>query len=176
MAGASAAVYAARVTGLLDGWALELLAEARRAVLTTIDLDDGRPRSVPICFALSGDALWSPIDEKPKASADLRRLRRIRNLAADPRATILVDLWSETWTQLAFLELRTLGGLVESGAPGHATAVAALRARYPQYAAHRLESRPMLRFEVIGTTGWNAASEVPGPSRQARTSCRMKSA
>jgi len=135
----------------------ELLREARRATLTTVDARDGRPRSVPICFVLIGDAIWSALDEKPKATSDPTRLRRVRNLAADPRATILVDHWSEEWAQLAFVELAVRGGLVAAGAPGHAAAVEALRNRYPQHRAHDLEGRPMLRFTIEGVVGWRAS-------------------
>jgi PPOX class probable F420-dependent enzyme len=141
-----------------------LLAEARRATLTTIDARDGRPRSVPVCYALVGDAIWSPLDEKPKAAGDPRTLRRVRNLAADDRATLLVDRWSGDWTRLAFAELTLRAEIVDPGGAEHTAAVAALRARYPQYAEHRLEERPMLRFRVVGLTAWSAAvtREPPG--------------
>jgi PPOX class probable F420-dependent enzyme len=134
-----------------------LLADARRAVLTTIDARNGRPRSVPVCFVLVGDALYSPLDEKPKASTDPRDLRRVRNLTADARATILVDRWDEDWTRLAFAELACRGRLIGPDDPDHAAAVMALRAKYPQYATHRLEERPMIRFEVDAATAWTAA-------------------
>ena len=139
-----------------------LVAGARHAVLSTIDARDGRPRSVPICHVLAvpedggPPALWSPLDEKPKAAADPRRLRRVTNLAADPRATILVDRWDEDWPRLAFVELGCLGAIVEPGGEGHAAAVDALRAKYPQYRRHRLEERPMLRFTVTAVRSWAA--------------------
>jgi PPOX class probable F420-dependent enzyme len=144
----------------LDTAARALLAEARRATLTTIDARDGRPRSVPVCYALVSDAIWSPLDEKPKRGDDPTALRRVRNLQADERATLLVDRWSEDWTRLAFLELDLRGALVEPGAPDHVTAVAALRTRYPQYAGHRLEERPMLRFRVVGVVAWASRSDA----------------
>jgi len=144
-----------------------LLAEARRGTLTTVDAGDGRPRSVPVCYALVGDAIWSPLDEKPKRAEDPRTLRRVRNVAADDRATLLVDRWSEDWSRLAFAELDVRGELVEPGSADHAAAVVALRARYPQYADHRLEERPMLRFRVVGATTWSAS----GPYRCERP-CR----
>ena len=134
-------------------------ATARRATLTTIDARDGGPRSVPICFAVVDGRLYSPLDEKPKAVEDRGRLRRVRNLAADPRATILIDRWSEDWRELAFTELACLGHLIAPSEADHARAVAALREKYPQYVAHRLEERPMLRFDVERATTWTAQGD-----------------
>ena len=145
---------------MLTGPARALVAEARRAVLTTIDSRDGRPRSVPICFVVVEDVLYSALDEKPKASCDTRRLRRVRNLGADPRATILVDHWDEDWSRLAFVELQCRGTLLEPGREEHAAAVDALLAKYPPYREHRLESRPMLRFAVVDAISWRG-----GPHR-----------
>ena len=132
------------------------LADARTATLTTLD-PDGRPASVPICFIVLDAALWSPLDEKPKRSADPRTLRRVRNLIADPRATILVHRWDEDWGRLAFVSLDALGQLVEPDSGAHARATSALRAKYPQYADHDLEGRPSLRLEPTGATTWGTA-------------------
>ncbi len=149
-----------------DNVALRFLWEARRAVLTTIDLGDGRPRSVPICFVAISEpgrslVLVSPLDEKPKSSADPRTLRRVRNLFADPRATILIDRWDEDWSRLIWLSLDAEGWLLEPGERGHERAVAALREKYPQYLDHDLEGRPMLRFETVGATSWAASDAAP---------------
>src|SRR5262249_50796280 len=99
--GHRAGVYAGRVTDPDP-----TLLENRRATLTPIAARAGRPRSVPICSVVADDVIYSPLDEKPKAAAAPARLRRVRNLAADPRATILLDRWSEDWRELAWLELQ----------------------------------------------------------------------
>ena len=132
------------------------VADARTATLTTL-APDGSPAAVPICFVLLGGVLYSPLDEKPKRAADPRTLARVRHLLADPRASLLVQHWDEDWTRLAFIDLRVSGALLEPGSEEHAPAVAALRAKYPQYAAHRLEARPMLRFTIEATIGRWAA-------------------
>jgi PPOX class probable F420-dependent enzyme len=135
-----------------------LLFENRRATLTTIDARDGRPRSVPICFVVVDGDLYSPLDEKPKSTADPTDLWRVRNLARDPRATILLDRWSEDWHELAWLELECAGELVQPRDSGHDSAVDALRSKYPQYAGHDLASRPLLRFRVERTVAWSGGA------------------
>ena len=131
-------------------------------MLTTI-APDGRPNSVPVCFVLLADVLYSPLDEKPKRSADPRALRRVRNLATNPRASLFVDQWDEDWSRLWFVDIAVEGALLEPGSSEHATAADALRAKYPQYRAHRLDARPMLRLEPVALTGRWAADTEPVP-------------
>lgn len=131
-----------------------LVGEARRATLATIDAA-GRPRLVPICFVVVGDVLWSPLDEKPKSVDDVRSLARVRDIAARPDVSVLVDRWSEDWTQLAWVRLEGAAALVEPETTP-AGVVSALRARYPQYRDHDLEHRPMLAIRIESTTSWQA--------------------
>lgn len=139
------------------------VAGARFATLTTLG-PDGTPNSVPICLVVEGGVLWSPIDEKPKRSRDPRGLRRVRDLARDPRAAILVHHWDEDWSKLAFAELRVVGRLVEPGGDGHADAVAALRLKYAQYRDHALEGRPVLRLEPVSVAArWTARDTGADP-------------
>jgi PPOX class probable F420-dependent enzyme len=152
---------------LLDDGQRTFLAAARMATLATIG-PSGRPRLVPICFVVGADApdgrprLYSPLDDKPKAVADPRRLARVRDLLARPDATLLVDRWSEDWERLGWLRLETTADLLEPGAGSHAAehadAVTALRAKYPQYHAHHLETRPILRFTVERVVAWGVLS------------------
>jgi PPOX class probable F420-dependent enzyme len=134
-----------------------LLAEARRATLATID-PRGRARLVPICFVVDGDVLWSPLDEKPKAVADVRTLARVRDITERPEVTVLVDRWSEDWDQLAWLRVHGRAALVE---PDDVTTgiLASLRARYPQYEDHALEHRPMLTVRIETATRWRARGD-----------------
>jgi PPOX class probable F420-dependent enzyme len=141
---------------------LELLGEARRAVLATT-ASDNRARLVPVTFAISitGQSklpvLYSALDDKPKSVADSRDLARVRDIVARPRVTLLVDRWSEDWTQLAWLRLEGAASLVDADdTPEHDTAVNLLRAKYPQYARHRLEDAPVIKIEVDRVTGWRS--------------------
>jgi PPOX class probable F420-dependent enzyme len=144
------------------------VAAARSGVLATT-VDDGRPRQVPIAFVVweppDDDrlTLFSPIDDKPKRTADPLALARVRDLRARPSATVLVDRWSEDWDELAWVRLGCRGTIVEPDAEpqAHARAIAALRAKYPQYATHRLESRPLIRLDCVVTRTWGTLEEEP---------------
>ncbi len=139
------------------------LASRREAVLATQD-PHGRPRLVPICFVLALDddprgrpRLYSPLDEKPKRSPDPKRLARVRDLLVLPEASLLVDRWSEDWDRLAWLRLYGSAELLEPEPrerEEHAAAVAALRGKYEQYASHRLEERPIIRFSIERAVSW----------------------
>jgi PPOX class probable F420-dependent enzyme len=113
---------------------------------------------VPCCFVLDGErpVLYTPLDDKPKRDPDPLTLARIRDIAADPRVTILVDRWDEDWTRLAWLRCDCTAALIEPTAPEHPTAVAALRAKYPQYAEHRIETHPLIRVTIERAVAWGA--------------------
>jgi PPOX class probable F420-dependent enzyme len=133
------------------------LGAARRAVLATI-APDGRPRLVPICFVLDAKAptLYTPIDDKPKRTEDPLALARVRDIAAEPRVSVLADRWDEDWDRLAWVRCAGRAALLEPSADpeGHAVAVAALRAKYRPYETHRLERRPLIRITLEGVTNW----------------------
>jgi len=139
---------------------LDLLATARTATLATI-APDGPPRLVPVCFVRGSEGrLWVPLDEKPKRDGDPRSLARVRDILERPSVALLVERWSEDWAQLAWLRLAGRAALVEpSSVP--AGVIAALRERYPQYAGHDLESRPMLAIELERAVRWSATAPSP---------------
>ncbi len=153
------------------------LESSRRIVLVTLSAE-GRPRAVPVCFAVAdepdGTVVWTPIDEKPKRSDDPRDLARVRDIAERPEVGLLADRWDEDWDRLAWLRLRGIAALIEPGdaseprPPGapRTAAIAGLRARYPQYAGHDLESRPLIRVELTETLAWGdpGARETDPPT------------
>ena len=76
------------------------LAEARVARLATADAG-GRPHVIPVCFIYAdlgygGEAIYIALDQKPK-TAELTRLRRVRNILANPQASLVVDHYDENW-------------------------------------------------------------------------------
>jgi PPOX class probable F420-dependent enzyme len=139
-----------------------LLLASRTATLATLD-PKGRPRLVPCCFAPdpTDDRIWTPIDEKPKRSADPRQLGRVADLTAWPAVSLLVDRWSEDWSKLAWLRVHGAAALLEPDEPGalpeRRLAIELLRERYPQYRDHDLETRPIIAVEVTSAVRWAAA-------------------
>ncbi len=144
----------------LDADRRAFVAGARTATLVTID-GDGVPRPVPICFVLDPDAavLVTPIDEKPKRTDDPHALARVRDIEERPDVAVLIDRWDEDWRRLAWVRCRGRATLLEPGATAHAGAVQALRAKYPQYADHRLEERPLIRVEIDQVSSWGAVGD-----------------
>lgn len=139
------------------------LSEARSATLATTS-PEGRPRLVPICFILAEEVdpvgrplLYTPLDEKPKRSADPHRLARVRDLLVLPEASILVDRWSEDWSRLAWLRADGSAILLEPQEherEEHTRAVASLRAKYPQYRSQAIEARPIIRIALGRALSW----------------------
>jgi PPOX class probable F420-dependent enzyme len=127
---------------------------ARSATLATI-APDGRPRLVPVCFVTIHGVIWSPLDEKPKAVDDVRALARVRDILVRPEVTLLIDRWSEDWSELAWLRLAGAATLIEPEQVPTAV-LEALRDKYPQYRNHALEARPMIAIRVERATRWGA--------------------
>jgi PPOX class probable F420-dependent enzyme len=128
--------------------------EAQRvARLTTVD-DRGRPHVVPICFALSdGDVVYTAIDEKPK-TGDVTRLRRIRNIIANPHVQVLFDRYDDgDWSKLRYVQLRGTARILGLDNE-HAAAVGLLRDRYSQYLVMGLERRPVIAVDVTRAVAW----------------------
>ena len=145
----------------LTGPERAFIEQARTATLGTI-ATDGRPRLVPICFALVGDVLYTAIDEKPK-SHDPRTLARIRDIERRADVTVLVDHWDEDWEHLAWLRCDARASLTDDP-DERAPAIDALRAKYQQYATHDIESRPLIRIAIERVRSWGDLSD-PGRSR-----------
>lgn len=115
----------------------------------------GRPSVVPICFAYAAGAVYTPIDEKPKSG---RRLKRLRNIEANPRVAMVVDRYEDDWSHLAWVIIRGAASLVADAAE-KARALAALREKYPQYRAMALEDLPLIRVVVERVSSWGDLSE-----------------
>ena len=135
-----------------------LLVAARTATLATIDAD-GLPRLVPVCFVLEDgtERLWIALDEKRKQAPDPRDLARVRDIAARPDVALLVDRWSEDWSELAWLRLQGRAALVEPADVPDGL-LGALRTKYPQYRDHDLETRPLLRIDLVRAARWSAGA------------------
>jgi PPOX class probable F420-dependent enzyme len=117
---------------------------------------DGAPHVVPLCYARVGDRLYFVADDKPKRHGP-RQLKRLANIAANPRVALVVDDYDDDWSRLAYLLLHCEAAIVTDG-DEYAAALAALRQRYPQYRNMRLhvETHPMVRMLVRRWHLWRA--------------------
>jgi PPOX class probable F420-dependent enzyme len=139
----------------LDSPARAFLEQQRLAHLATADAR-GAPHVVPVCFVLLNNSVYVAIDEKPK-SANFQTLKRLRNIAENPRVAIVADVYNDRdWSRLGFVLLHATARVLQphSADDEHATAVSALRQKYPQYRAMSLETRPVIAADITGVTSW----------------------
>jgi PPOX class probable F420-dependent enzyme len=135
-------------------------AAARVARLATVGTgrDEGQPHLVPVVFAVdpaSGDGtdqVLVAVDAKPKRHRDLKRLR---NIAAHPPVSVLVDRYDDDWTQLWWV--RADGdAVVLDDDPTLRRAQELLGARYD---GHRDQppAGPVIVITVRRWSGWSAS-------------------
>ncbi len=134
-------------------------AEARRRFnasrvlrLATVGAD-GLPHLVPCTFALDNAArIVIGIDKKPKSSPNLRRLR---NIAANPRVSLLVDDYSDDWARLWWVRADGVAAIERSGSE-HAEHWRLLCAKYRQYGGQAVDG-PVIAVRVTSWSGWSYA-------------------
>ncbi|GAA4579800.1 TIGR03668 family PPOX class F420-dependent oxidoreductase [Planotetraspora phitsanulokensis] len=132
--------------------ARELFAAARVARLATVGAEEAAaavPRLVPVTFAVVGDLVVTAVDHKPKETADLRRLR---DIAGNPRVCLLADHYEDDWERLWWARADGLARVVERG-PDRDRAVEWLVAKYAQY-GDRPPAGPAVLVEVARWSGW----------------------
>jgi hypothetical protein len=88
-------------------------------------------------------------------------LQRVKNLDADPRATLLCDHWDgEDWSRLWWV--RAALERVDVGSESRARLEEGLRRKYPQY--QRAVFASLLTFRITEVTGWSGG-ETPALRR-----------
>lgn len=143
---------------------------ARVARLATVD-EAGRPHLVPVVFAVragpdgaggsGADGIVMAVDDKPKSTT---RLKRLRNIAARPAVSLLVDAYGEDWGRLWWVradgEARVLPPDAADAADAavrdeRRAALGRLCDKYPQYRDHP-PTGPVVAVTVLRWTGWRA--------------------
>jgi PPOX class probable F420-dependent enzyme len=127
----------------------ERFAAARVARLATAG-PDNQPHIVPVTFALSGDTIVTAIDQKPKTTTSLRRLR---NIAENPRVSLLADHYADDWTELWWVRADGAARMVDDDEARRA-AIHALAAKYAQYRDDPPRG-PVIEIEVRSWRGWS---------------------
>jgi PPOX class probable F420-dependent enzyme len=131
-----------------EAWARERFGAAPVARLATVG-QSGAPRLVPVVYAVAGSRIVTAVDHKPKSTTALRRLA---DIAEQPRVCLLVDEYADDWSQLWWARADGEARVVPALAPGD---LAALVARYPAYAA-RPPTGTAIVVEVTCWSGWSA--------------------
>jgi len=154
------------VLHLLQPNTLQYIASQRVARLATADAQ-GKPHVVPVCFAFDGERFYIPLDSKPKSVAPTR-LKRVRNIEANPNMCLLMDTYSEDWRRLRYLMVNGLAAIDLPAAQHHLEAIALLREKYPQYRSMDLDAQPMIAITPTSSHAWSwggAADEANMPDR-----------
>ena len=132
------------------------LETARHGYLSTAS-SDGDPHLQPVVFQVLENSIYIAIDEKPKTTL---RLRRLTNIESNPRFALLVDRYDDDWSQLWWILLRGPADVLwpsKWDQDEALRAIAALRAKYPQYETMGLEERPLLKLMPDRVTRWSAS-------------------
>lgn len=124
----------------------ERLTGADRVFLATTG-EDLRPHVVPVVFAVRGDELVIAIDQKPKSTTDLRRLR---NISWNQYVAVLCDRYDADWRQLWWVRA---DGRARVDAENPA-AIALLAAKYPQYKLDPPRG-PVITITIEHWSGWS---------------------
>jgi PPOX class probable F420-dependent enzyme len=141
-----------------------LFSSAEVARLATIGAG-GAPHLVPVTFVVAigargaADAIYTAVDDKPKRTSDLRRLRNVR---ARPAVCLLADRYEDDWDRLWWARADGRARVLASDEPEAADAGARLAERYAQY-ARRPPRGPVIAVDVERWSGWQAREE-PGPA------------
>ena len=126
-------------------------AASRVARLATVSAT-GDPHLVPVVFGVAGGRVLVAIDQKPKSTRDLKRLR---NIDDHPAVCLLADGYDEDWSALWWV--RVDGTAVVRHDPAILDeARAALGARYPQHRADPPQG-PVIEVAVTRWSGWAAS-------------------
>jgi PPOX class probable F420-dependent enzyme len=114
-----------------------------------------RAHQVPIVFAVVDGLIYSPIDGKPKRGPTLQRLR---NVARDPSASLLLDRYDSDWRSLWWLRVDVDAQIESDAIEGFDRIVSALHAKYPQYQTTQMfaGAPTILRMTPVRHMAWSA--------------------
>jgi len=131
-------------------------ARARFATVPVVRLGtadgQGRPHLVVVTFAVEDDTIYTAVDQKPKSSTDLKRLR---NVSENPMVTMLADHYSDDWEELWWVRADGRAAILADQRQ-MAAPLRLLADRYWQYRQAR-PTGPVLAVTVERWSGWTGA-------------------
>lgn len=129
------------------------LASQRVARLATVSAN-GTPHIVPVVYVYNGVHIYIVLDEKLKRVAPMR-LKRVRNIQANPRVSLLADHYDEDWNTLRWVRVDGAARILHRG-KARDRAIKLLQTKYLQYRNMRLEDRPVIEITVKRMVQWHA--------------------
>jgi PPOX class probable F420-dependent enzyme len=120
---------------------------------------DGQPHVIPFCYAFDGSCVYFVVDEKPKRQTG-KPLKRIRNMLENPQVALVIDDYTEDWSQLAYVLVSGRASIVEAEDEYHQV-LDLLRKRYPQYRSMTLTfpQNAMVRITPSKIHAWGKIEE-----------------
>jgi PPOX class probable F420-dependent enzyme len=117
---------------------------------------DGQPSVIPICYAFDGRYIFSSVDEKPK-SVGAGQLKRVINIESNPRVSLVIDDYSDDWSQLAYVLIQGLAEVLNAGGSpvDHKRGVSLLREKYVQYRSMAIDERPLIKIAPTRIKSWS---------------------
>lgn len=112
----------------------------------------GRPHLVVMTFAVADDVIFSAVDNKPKRS---RNLTRLRNIEANPQVSVLADHYEDDWTMLWWVRADGIATVLDAE-DDMAEPIRLLGDKYWHYRKDRPEG-PVIAITVVRWTGWTGA-------------------
>ena len=134
----------------------EIIDYAKIARLAQVDPNHAA-HAIPFVFVRYEDALYSPVDGKPKRHAKLSRLQWIKS---EPKVCVLIDEYHEDWSALWWLRLYGNATQIDSTFDAWDEVTQMLGAKYKQYEDLEMFSGvpTMMRIEIDQWRYWSAAN------------------
>lgn len=132
---------------------IKFVRESRLARLATVD-ERSKPLVLPVCYVFVNGNIYTPIDKKPKTVSP-EKLKRIRNIMANPRVSLVIDRWSEDWTKLAYVSIAGRAEIIFEGAQ-YSSALVGLEQKYDQYKLMDLKNHglPVIKITPETFVAW----------------------
>lgn len=124
---------------------------------------NGEPHNVPLCFSFVAGCFYFVIDEKPKRNTGMA-IKRMRNIAENPRVALLIDHYDDDWTRLAYVLVHGTAKVVQEDSE-YSKAIENLRQKYLQYRQMPLspERNPVVRIDPERVVVWGT---LAGPEER----------